>query len=212
MSISTDPRFGQLGGQLIRAGRRLGQSGLIAAAEGNLSALTTGGGLLITRAGARKDELRPSDLVLVDTAGRVLLGEAQASTELALHLAAYETCPEARAVVHAHPVAATAFAAAEQVPEWRALAESLASLGPVQLVPYAHPGTTAMAESLRRAIGSSRVLLLAHHGALTIGASLEQALQRMELLERLCAIQCAAAAIGGLKQLPQPEQQRLLSD
>lgn len=142
--------------------------------------------------------------------GGVILGGGLPSTELALHLAAYEMCPEARAVIHAHPVAATAFAAAEQVPEWRALAESVASLGPVQLVPYARPGTPGMADSLRRAIGGSRVLLLAHHGALTIGASLEQAAQRMELLERLCAIQCAASAIGGLKQLPEFEQRKLL--
>jgi L-fuculose-phosphate aldolase len=209
---AADPRFGQLGWQLIQAGRRLGHSGLIAAAEGNLSAATAEGALVITRAGTRKDVLTPNDLLLLDANGSVMMGEGSPSTELALHLAAYASCPEARAVIHAHPIAATAFAAAEQLPEWRALAESLASLGPVQLVPYARPGTPAMGGSLASAIGNARVLLLAHHGALTIGSSIEQALQRMELLERLCAIHCAAARIGGLKRLPVAEQRELLAD
>ena len=177
-----------------------------------MSAMTPDGALVITRAGVRKDELQPTDLLVLDEHAMVTVGDGLPSTELVLHLAVYESCAEAGAVIHAHPVGATAFAAAEQVPEWRALAESLASLGPVQLIPYAQPGTPAMAESLRRAIGGSRTLLLAHHGAVTIGASLEQALQRMELLERLCAIQCAAAALGGLKQLPFAEQRRLLPD
>jgi L-fuculose-phosphate aldolase len=209
---AADPRFGQLGWQIIRAGRRLGRGGLIAAAEGNVSAVTAEGALVITRAGTRKDELTPNDLLVLDTDGAVLVGEGLPSTELALHLAAYASCPEARAVIHAHPIAATAFAATEQSPEWRALAESLASLGPVQLVPYARPGTPAMGESLSSAIGNARVLLLAHHGALTIGASVEQALQRMELLERLCAIHCVSAAIGGLKRLTVAEQRELLAD
>jgi L-fuculose-phosphate aldolase len=210
MPATPDPRYGRQGWQLIRTGRRLGQSGLIAGAEGNLSSLTAYDSLLITRAGARKDELQPTDLLVLSIDGTLIRGDGPPSTELALHLAAYEMCSEARAVIHAHPIAATAFAAAEQVPDWRALAESIALLGEVRLVPYAHPGSSDLATSLRASIDGSRVLLLAHHGALTVGASLEQALQRMELLERLCAIHCAAIAIGGLKHLPEEEQRRLL--
>jgi L-fuculose-phosphate aldolase len=204
-----DPRFGGIGYQLIRAGRHLGSSGLIAAAEGNLSARDEDGNIIITAAGARKNELQPDDLILLSASGSVIRGDRQPSTELALHLAAYDMCSEAQAVIHAHPVAATAFAASEQVPEWRALAESIVTLGIVRLVPYAHPGTDAMGSSLRSNIAESRTLLLAHHGALTIGETLELALQRMELLERLCAIQCAAAGLGGLKALSAEEQARL---
>jgi L-fuculose-phosphate aldolase len=209
MPVIPDPRYGRLGWEIIRAGRRLGRSGLITGAEGNVSALASDGALIITRAGARKDELTPDDLVALDRRGVIIRGWAQPSTELALHLAAYELCPDAKAVVHAHPIAATAFAAAEQTPEWRALAESFTTLGPVRLAPYAQPGTEQMAESLREAVGDARTLLLAHHGALTIGDSLEAALQQMELLERLCTIQCAAAALGGIRALPVDAQERL---
>lgn len=209
MPGSFDARFGRLGWQLIRAGRRLGASGLIAGAEGNLSCRLDDATLLITAAGTRKDEIQPADLLVLNLNGTIIRGERQPSTELALHLAAYEMCPEARSVIHAHPVNATAFAAAEQVPLWTSLAEAVAILGRIRLVPYAHPGTEAMGASLRTNIGGSRTLLLAHHGALTIAASLELALQRMELLERLCAIQCAAVAIGGLRPLPEAEIDRL---
>jgi L-fuculose-phosphate aldolase len=210
MPASFDARFGRLGRQLIRAGRRLGASGLIAGAEGNLSCRVDDCTLLITAAGTRKDELQPADLLVLNKDGTVIRGECKPSTELALHLAAYEMCPDARSVIHAHPVHATAFAATEQVPLWTSLADSVAMLGRIQLVPYAHPGTDALGASLRANIGDSRTLLLAHHGALTIGASLELAVQHMELLERLCAIQCAAMAIGGLRPLPEAEIDRLL--
>jgi L-fuculose-phosphate aldolase len=157
---------------------------------------------VITAAGLRKDELLPGDLSIVSLDGTLQLGEKQPSTELALHLAAYRCRPDVRAAVHAHPVAATAFAAAEKIPTWAALAESIATLGPVRLAPFAQPGTSALGDSLEPLISDSDAVLLAHHGALTVGSSLESALQRMELLERLCAVECHAAALGGLVPLP----------
>ncbi|MFN0071222.1 MAG: class II aldolase/adducin family protein [Chloroflexota bacterium] len=205
-----DVRFGAIGWEMRQAGRRLGTSALIGGAEGNLSARLADGTLLITAAGVRKNELHPRDLLVVSANGSVIRGDRQPSTELALHLAAYAACPEAGAAVHAHPIAATAFAAAEKQPNWTALAESINFLGPVGLVPYAPPGTSALGDALTSAMGQSRALLLAHHGALTLGPTMEIALQRMELLERLCAIELQATGIGGVQPLPELEIQRLL--
>lgn len=196
-----DDRYGMAGWAMIRAGRRLGARALVTGAEGNLSSRLPTGNLLITAAGKRKDELQPEDLLIIDPHGAVVRGEQSPSTETAMHLSVYASSSEAGAVVHAHPVAATAFAVVEKAPLWTATAEAADFVGPVALVPYARPGTAALGLNVRPHLRESRALLLAHHGALTIGATLEEALRRMELLERLCEVECQAAAIGGARPL-----------
>lgn len=128
---------------------------------------------------------------------------------MAIHLAAYQARADIGAVIHAHPPAATAFAVARRIPDGRSLAESLALLGPVILVPYARPGTLGLAQQLESSLAQANAFLLANHGALTVAADVETALQRMELLERLAQVQLHAMRLGGAVPLP-PEEQAYL--
>jgi len=129
-----------------------------------------------------------------------------------MHLAVYKACPEARAVVHAHPPTAIAFSLAH--PEWAslpsdALPEVILAAGTIPFVPYARPGTAAMGEVLAPFLPDHRLLVLARHGALAWGETLEEAYNGMERLEHACQILKAAIDLGGAQPLPEPEVEAL---
>ncbi|MFA6093143.1 MAG: class II aldolase/adducin family protein [Elusimicrobiota bacterium] len=194
---------------LADCGRRLAAQGHMPATAGNISVRLDGRRVLITPTAAAKAALRPQDLVLVDMAGRVLKGDFKPTSELGLHLAAYRLRPDVRAVVHAHPPAATAFACAG-VPLPKDLAgEIVIALKDVPLVRFFLPGSalsgSEMPADLEKALRTREAALLAHHGALCLGKDLEEAAQRMELLEHSAWV-CLAARLIGVRSRLSPAQ------
>lgn len=192
---------------ICEAGRRLAERGLIAGAEGNISA-RWGGGFLVTPAGRSKGDLEPADLVEVDAGGRVR-GSGAPSSELGLHLVIFAGRPDVAAVVHAHPSAATGFAAAGVPLDADVLPELLAQFGGVPLVPYATPGTAGLGERVRPYLAGHDALLLANHGAVTFGTDVAEAERRMESLEQGARILLAARLLGGAQRLP-PEEVEMI--
>jgi L-fuculose-phosphate aldolase len=187
--------------QIVEACRRLYERGLIAGAEGNVSLRLAGGLILITPAGVAKADLRPADLVAIDERGRPLDRRGQPSTEVAMHVRVYKRRPDVGAVVHAHPPVATAFAVVGETFEPPVLPEVVVSLGPVALVPYATPGTDALADRLGFFLDGYDAFLLGNHGATTIGQSLAVAYNRMESLEHSARILLAARLLGPVRTL-----------
>ena len=129
-----------------------------------------------------------------------------------MHLAVYKACPEARAVVHAHPPTAIAWSLAH--PELTclpcdALPEVILAAGAIPFVPYARPGTAAMGEQLVPFLPEHRLLILARHGALAWGETLEEAYNGLERLEHACQILKSAHELGGARPLPAPELKAL---
>jgi ribulose-5-phosphate 4-epimerase/fuculose-1-phosphate aldolase len=185
---------------IVNAGRRLGARGLIAAGEGNLS-IRLGEDLLITPSGLRKDELSPSNLLVVPLSGT---GPAEASgsrlrpsSDIAIHRAVYKARPDVLAVVHAHLPAAMALTLAGEVPDPAVLPETALLLPRVPFVPFAAAGSDELAGAIATAIAEPPeplpgAALLERHGALAVGSrvdavpSLNQAIDRLELLEVLC--------------------------
>ncbi|MHB1224333.1 MAG: class II aldolase/adducin family protein, partial [Gemmatimonadaceae bacterium] len=194
---------------MVDAGRRLAAAGLIAGPDGNLSVRLGGDRVLVTPAGAGKGTLEPGDLVVVDMDGRVVDGDDRPSSELAVHLAIYRARADARAVVHAHPPTATGFALAGEDFMAPLLPEIILQMGGVPLVPYSTPGSSALADAVAGAVGSHEAALLANHGAVTLGATLELALQRMESLEHAARIILTARLVGRAIPLT-PEQVQAL--
>ncbi len=184
--------------------RRLHARGLISALEGNASARLPDGNLLVTPAGVPKAELTADQLVVVDPAGGVCDG-GRPTSELALHLRVYDARVDVNAVVHAHPPAATGFAVAGTAIPYGVLPEAIVFLGPVALVPYAMPGTAALADAVAPYAAGHDTLLLAHHGAVTLGATISLAHCRMESLEHAARILLAARLIGSATPLT-PDQ------
>jgi L-fuculose-phosphate aldolase len=196
--------------EILDVGRRLHEKGLITAAEGNIS-VRDGERIYVTAGGVSKGRLTPEQVVITDLDGRVLEGRSRVSSELPMHVAVYRARPDARAIVHAHPPTATAFAVAHIPLDRPILAEAVLLLGPVPVVPYAPPSTPDLASVVATAALTAQALLLANHGALALGESLARAHERMETLEHLARVTLLARLLGGDKPLAPAEVERLLA-
>ena len=199
--------------QIVRACRALSARGLVAATDGNVSARLGPDRLLVTPSGVAKGEVTESAIVLCDEEGRKVRGRpgAEVSSEIHVHLAAYRERPETGAVAHAHPPVASAFtfAGLEGLLREPVIPEVVAQLGPIPTAPYVTPGTRALAEAAAPFFRESDVVLLARHGAVTLGADPWSAYLRMEKLEHAATIlKCARELAGGAEGIKRltPEQ------
>lgn len=179
--------------QVAAAARSLAAQGLVLGTEGNVSA-RAGELIAITPTGAALDRVQDSEVVVVDLEGAVVDGELAPTSELALHLGVYRR-HGAGAVVHAHPPVATALATV--LDELPAVHYQMVALGgPVRVGRYATFGTQELAEVTLDALQGRSAVLMANHGALTYGHELDQAIERVVLLEWACTLYWRAAAIG----------------
>ena len=186
--------------QILDIGRRMYERRYVAANDGNISIRTGGDRVWITPAGVSKGFMAEESLVCVDLAGSVLEGSVKPSSETAMHLRLYLENPGIRAVVHAHPVLATAFAIARIPLNVALMTESVIGLGVVPVTEYATTGTPQVADSVAPFCKDYNAVLLANHGALTWGTDALQAYYRMETLE------CCASIMKELGYLNRPAQ------
>jgi L-fuculose-phosphate aldolase len=179
--------------------RQLAAQGLIAGRDGNVSVRLDPTRVLVTPSGFLKSQLTARDMVEVDLAtGQPRRGARKPTSELDLHLAVLRHRPDVRAVVHAHPPAATAFAVAGQEIPGNLVPELIFVVGPMPLVPFGMPGTPELGDRIVPYIEDPRhhALLLANHGAVTMGRTLDEAWIRMESLEQAARIITAARTLG----------------
>jgi L-fuculose-phosphate aldolase len=196
--------------QIIEVCRDLHARNLLAAADGNVSIRLAPDCILITPSGRVKARLQPADLAVIDADGRTLAGSP--SSEGIMHLEVYRRCPAATCVVHAHPPTAVAWTVARpeltQLP-LDCMSEVIIGVGAVPIVPYARPGTPALATQLAAYLPQNRVMVLARHGALSWGETPEEAYAGMERIEHAAHILHLAATLGGLTPLPADEVRAL---
>ena len=171
--------------EIVEAGRRLYLAGLVASNDGNISAVDTDGTVITTPSGVSKGYMAEDMLIRTDMSGRVLEAAEglRPSSELKMHLAIYRESPALRAVVHAHPPVATAFASAGQPLDLAVAQETVVQLGVVPVAPFAVPGTQELADSAAPFCREYNAVLLEYHGVTTWGGSVTQALHRMESVE-----------------------------
>ncbi|MDQ6830829.1 MAG: class II aldolase/adducin family protein [Gemmatimonadota bacterium] len=186
---------------IVRVCRRLYERGLIAGPDGNVSVRLGPERVLVTPAGLSKGELGVEDLVEVTLDGRAVPGRHRPSTEVAMHLRIYARRSDIRAVVHAHPPTATAFGVAGETVPCTVLPELVYQMGAVALVPYAMPGTEALADAFEPYVAGHDAFVMANHGAVTAGRNLVEAHQRMESLEHAARIVMAARLLGRVNEL-----------
>jgi L-fuculose-phosphate aldolase len=136
---------------LCRIGQKMKEAGLVAACDGNISFRRDDGTVVITPSGVPKGELKPKHLLVVDLDGHVLEGTGKASSESALHLEIYRKRNDVRAIIHAHPVTATALTVAGIPFRPDIVTEGALVLGPVPTVPYAPPGSAELATACAEA-------------------------------------------------------------
>lgn len=190
---------------ICKIGQRLWQRRLIAANDGNISVRLPDGRLICTPSGVSKGFLDPDDWVITNSAGEKMAGRLQPSSELKMHVEVYGIRPDVKAVVHAHPPHATAFAVAGLTLPQHVMPEIDVLLGKVALAPYCAPGTHELADGVATlAARGVNVVLLANHGATAWGPSLEEAWLRMESLDQCCEILLNARQVGEWRTIPTP--------
>jgi L-fuculose-phosphate aldolase len=197
----------QLRCDIVEVGRRLYARGLIGGHEGNVS-VRLDSSLLITPAGVCKGFLTPDMIVRTDLEGHAVDG-GRASTETLMHTAVYRRRTDVHAVVHAHPPTATGFAVAGLALDRPLIAEAVVTLGAVPVIPYGQPSTEELADNVGRAICDAHAVLMANHGALAVGDTLERAWERMETLEQLARVTLVTRLLGRDHLLPAAEVGRL---
>ncbi|WP_067692616.1 class II aldolase/adducin family protein [Nocardia jejuensis] len=169
-----------------------------------------GGVVAITATGAVLAELTPEQVTLVDLDGTVIAGEFAPTSELQLHLGIYRTLP-AKAIVHTHAPKSTAFGCVlDELPVLHY--QQLVLGGETPVVPF-HPfGTPELAAAVANSLSTGKqATLLANHGAVTLGATLNQAVENALLLEWACALYLDAATLGTPRPLTPEQQQAVIA-
>ena len=188
--------------QILHVCRRLYEREMVASNDGNVTVRVGEDRIIATPSGMSKGFLTADDLVLADMEGNVIEGRDRSITsEIRIYTRIYRKRPDVKAAVHAHPLYATAFAAAGRTVDSDVLPESVLSLGKVPLVPYATPGTSGLADQLEKYLDKHEIFLLANHGALALGRNVLEAYHRMETLEHTARIVYLAEPMGGALRL-----------
>jgi ribulose-5-phosphate 4-epimerase/fuculose-1-phosphate aldolase len=171
---------------ICRFARSLFERGLTPGSSGNISVRLDDGSYLTTPTNASLGFLDPAGLSHISRDGRHLSGD-KATKEVPLHTALYETRGEARAVVHLHSTHSVALSMLPEIDPKAVLPPMTAyyvmKLGRTALVPYYRPGDDAVAGAIRGLAGRYASVLLANHGPVVAGESLESAIYATEELE-----------------------------
>ena len=194
---------------IVEVGRRMYARAYTASNDGNISVRLDAERLLMTPKSVCKGFMTPDMMCITDLEGRKLQGDRDPSSEMLMHLEVYRQRPDVRAVVHAHPPIATGFAVAG-IPLNRAvLAEVLTTLGSIPIAEYATPSTKELPAAVRKYVKAHDGMLLANHGALTLGADLFSAYYKMETIEHFAKISLVARLLGNENLLAREEVERL---
>lgn len=198
---------------VVDCGRICYDRGLLTSNDGNVSVRLDEDRVIITPSGICKGRMQLTDLVAIDAEGRVIGKGAHRypSSETAMHLEVYRQRPEARAVIHAHPVFATALTVAGEAFPTDILPETLLLLGDVPVTAYATPSSAEDADAIRPFIGEHHAILLRQHGTLTCGAHLEEALMHLERVEHVAQVYWRARALGHVEHLTPAARRRLVA-
>ena len=188
--------------QIVEAGRRLRDRFFVASNDGNISARLSDTELLVTPTSVNKGDLTEDSILKIDLQGRVIAGSLKPSSETKMHLAVYRARSDVQAIVHAHPPAATGFAACRiRLDQDVLLPEVIFGLSKIGFAEYGTPSTDEIPDAVIKEIPDSDALLLSNHGALTVGADVMQAYYRMEVLEMYARVRLVTWILGEPKPL-----------
>ena len=182
--------------ELIKAGIKLDRYGLIALGGGNVSMRMPSGEILMSPSGMIYEELAPDDVVVVDLQGNIIEGVRRPSTDIDALLYIFRNMPEVNAVIHTHQPMATGIGliADELVCNLTTLAN--ATGGSVTVAPYSAPNSLLMGENTVKYLNGKLAVILKHHGVVSVGNSLKQALYACVYLEEAAKAYVAARSMS----------------
>ncbi|MGA2976995.1 MAG: class II aldolase/adducin family protein [Spirochaetia bacterium] len=196
--------------QIVEAGKRLRDRFFVASNDGNISARLSANEILITPTSVNKGDVTAEGILKIDMQGTVTSGSLKPSSETKMHLAVYKTRADVQAIVHAHPPAATGFAACRiRLDQDVILPEVVFGLAKIGFAEYGTPTTEAIPNAVVKEIPDCDALLLSNHGALTVGSDVMQAYYRMEVLEMYARVRLVTRILGEPKPLSPGEVSEL---
>ena len=184
-------------------GKRVWEKGMVAANDGNFSVKLNDNEYLCTPTGVSKGFMTPEYICKVDAQGNVIEANEgfKPSSEVKMHMRIYEKRPDVKAVVHAHPIYATAYAIAGKPLDKPIMPEAVIFLGEVPLAKYGTPSTNEVPDSIEEYLPYVNQVLLENHGALTWGPDLLSAYHKMESVEFYAKLMYKAEMLGGAQEL-----------
>jgi L-fuculose-phosphate aldolase len=195
---------------ICEIGRRIYAKGFAAANDGNISQRLSDKEVLCSPTMVCKGFMKPSDLCVVDLEGRQLRGQKKRTSEILLHLAIYKARPDVQAVVHCHPPHATAFAIAHEPIPKCVLPEVEVFLGEVPMAVYETPGTQRFAETVLPYVKHCNTIILANHGTVSFGPTLENAYWNTEIVDAYCRMLILAKQLGRVQYFSAEQTRELL--
>ncbi len=196
---------------LVKYGRLLFEKGFCPATSGNLSVRLDECRILITPTGVSKGDMKPEDPAVISPTGQHRFGRKNSSSEAQMHLLIYRLRPDVKAVVHAHPPKATAFACAGIALDQPIASEFSQALGSVPLAKYGTPGTPDLAAAMAYLVPHHSALLMGNHGVVTYGQDLFDAHGKIELIEHFAEI-VLGTLVAGRQNLLAPAELRRLNE
>ncbi len=188
---------------VLAAATELDRRGLVEGSSGNVSARIDDERVCLTPSSIPYEVMTTDDMVVVDLEGNVLEGDKSPTTERALHLSCYRAYPEIGGVIHSHPVYATMFAVARQ-PVPAAIEEVAIYIGgDIEVCEYTMTGTDELGEEVASHLADRAATLLANHGMVTVGKTVEKALHAAAVVERTAMIVWGARLLGETHSLPE---------
>src|SRR4029077_20310897 len=196
--------------QICEIGRRVYNKGFAAANDGNISVRLNDKEILCTPTMVSKGFMKPEDLCKVDYDGKQIAGTRKRSSEILLHLSVYKHRPDVQAVVHCHPPHATAFAVAHEPIPKCILPEVEVFLGEVPIAQYATPGDQRLPNTIIPYVKDCNTILLANHGTVSWGPTLENAYFNTEIIDAYCKILIVARQLGRVNYFSEQQTRELL--
>ena len=185
--------------EMCRLAASLFERGLTHGSTGNVSARTEDGGLLVSPTGTSFGRLDPARLSRFDAEGRHVDGDVP-TKEMPLHTAFYDTRNDCGAVVHLHSTHSVALSMMPDVDPENVLPPltpyGIMQVGRVKLLPVFMPGDPAMGEAVRGLAGKRSAVLLANHGPVVAGKSVEAAVGAVEELEATARLALLTRGLG----------------
>lgn len=197
--------------EICEIGDRIYKKGFAAANDGNISYRVSENEVVCTPTQICKGFMKPDDLCVVDMEGKQIAGHRKRTSEVMLHLAIMKARPEIKSVVHCHPPYATAFGIAREPIPQCVIPEVEIFLGDVPITKYAIPGGQEFADTILPFVHKSNVVILANHGTVSYGETVERAYWWTEILDAYCRILMLSRSLGRVNYFTEPEAQALLN-
>ena len=188
---------------IVAAAKELLEKGLVEGTSGNISARMEDGNIAVTPSSLDYRIMTPEDIVIVDPAGEVVSGQRGPTSEKYLHVAVQGAYEDIAVCIHSHAVHATMFAVAHQdIPS--CIDEFTVYLGgDIRCTEYAPSGSPELAEQVVKALENRGAALIANHGMVAVGTTMEKAMHNTALVERSARIIWGGKQLGEIFPLPE---------